>query len=161
MKQCKDCGQVKPMDEFYRHSSMVDGHLNICKSCKIEYQAKRSTIPEVREREKVSSRQWATTDKGRESHRKFQNSEKGRESKARWKRDHPDLVARYNDVSRSRFPDKISARYTAGKKVPLQSCVICNTTEGIHRHHNDYTKPLEVVFLCSKHHGEIHRKQAA
>ena len=33
MKQCKKCGQLKDLTEFYKNSRMVDGHLNICKMC--------------------------------------------------------------------------------------------------------------------------------
>ncbi len=35
-KVCKDCGASKPLNEFYKHRSMSDGHLNSCKSCRDE-----------------------------------------------------------------------------------------------------------------------------
>ena len=33
IKQCKKCGQLKDLTEFYKSSITVDGHLNICKMC--------------------------------------------------------------------------------------------------------------------------------
>lgn len=32
-KRCKKCGELKPLDEFYRSAGMRDGHRNDCKSC--------------------------------------------------------------------------------------------------------------------------------
>lgn len=29
----------------------------------------------------------------------------------------------------------------------------------VHAHHEDYSKPLEVEFLCSKHHKERHKRR--
>lgn len=36
-KPCKDCGQVKPLLEFYEHPTMRDGHLNSCIDCHLQY----------------------------------------------------------------------------------------------------------------------------
>jgi hypothetical protein len=36
-------------------------------------------------------------------------------------------------------------------------CAICGD-EKTHGHHEDYSKPLDVVWLCLKHHRAIHRR---
>lgn len=42
----------------------------------------------------------------------------------------------------------------------LKPCEECGATDGVQKHHDDYTKPLEVRFLCKschlKEHGVIH-----
>lgn len=35
----------------------------------------------------------------------------------------------------------------------------CSETENIHAHHYDYDKPLNVKWLCRKHHYQTHRKE--
>ena len=35
-------------------------------------------------------------------------------------------------------------------------CAVCGTTEEIQGHHTDYTKPLEVTWLCRLHHFHAH-----
>ncbi len=45
VKACIDCGEVKPLSEFYRDSRRSDGHFSSCKVCRRAYQ--RNRPPEV------------------------------------------------------------------------------------------------------------------
>ncbi len=54
---------------------------------------------------------------------------------------------------RLKYPDKIKARL-AGQIIPKQPCEICSSTKS-ESHHNDYSKPHIVRWLCKKHHEEI------
>jgi hypothetical protein len=39
-------------------------------------------------------------------------------------------------------------------KILKQNCIICGDLA--QAHHDDYTKPLEIIWLCAKHHKERH-----
>ena len=41
-------------------------------------------------------------------------------------------------------------------RLPCEACGEENT----HGHHEDYTKPLDVIWLCPIHHKEAHRQSA-
>lgn len=41
MKRCKTCGQVKPLDEFYRAATAKDGQRSECKVCDLAGKAAR------------------------------------------------------------------------------------------------------------------------
>lgn len=56
-------------------------------------------------------------------------------------------------------PEKKRAQRLAHKniKIPIgQLCEFCNNELAVHRHHGDYSKPLEVKFLCIKCHIKYH-----
>lgn len=38
-------------------------------------------------------------------------------------------------------------------------CEVCGINENIEAHHDDYTKPLEIRWLCRKHHREFHKNR--
>lgn len=66
----------------------------------------------------------------------------------------------YKKLQRERYPDRIHARtvvYRAKKNGTLinKPCVICGDINVV-AHHEDYSKPLDVIWLCRKHHSELH-----
>lgn len=52
---------------------------------------------------------------------------------------------------------KVECALLSGKLV-RQPCERCGTTVPVHAHHDDYSKPLEVMWLCQTHHKERHRE---
>ncbi len=52
----------------------------------------------------------------------------------------------------------ISTAVASGKVVPPNKCENCGIETRLHGHHEDYSKPLEVKWLCPKCHKGKHPK---
>lgn len=42
------------------------------------------------------------------------------------------------------------------KRLERKPCEVCGTTTRVHGHHDDYSKPLDVRWLCAAHHRQWH-----
>lgn len=40
--------------------------------------------------------------------------------------------------------------------IEKEPCLVCGDTKKVHAHHDDYNKPLEVLWLCPIHHRQLH-----
>lgn len=64
----------------------------------------------------------------------------------------------------AKFPEKEMARrklrhaVASGKIVKPENCEGCFTETELGGHHEDYSKPLDVEWLCDRCHKELHRK---
>lgn len=130
MKQCFKCKEVKPLDAFYKHPNMPDGHVNKCKECN---------------KKDVIANRLIKVD----YYRAY--------DAARGPRHQPGE----NQMVRERFPMKYRARNAVNNavrngKLIKQPCEVCGRTKDIHGHHDDYSKPLEVRWLCPPHHKAWH-----
>ena len=64
--------------------------------------------------------------------------------------------------SQKKYPLKYQARYLLRYAVKIGnikklSCIICGNKKS-EAHHNDYSKPLEVIWYCKQHHIEFHKR---
>lgn len=71
VKSCTKCGEVKPLDDYYRQRKMPDGRQPRCKTCAAEYQ--RRHYAENRDKELERARRWReeNRDKVREIKRRY------------------------------------------------------------------------------------------
>lgn len=86
----------------------------------------------------------------------------------------PELVPKARELSmtpnaihqrrhREKYPDRMAARSALTNalksgQITRQPCEICGNPK-THGHHEDYSKPLDIRWLCRAHHGAVHRKR--
>lgn len=133
-KICFKCQELKPLNEYYKHPQMGDGHLNKCKTC-----AKK----DAREHRFGTNRE-AILLYDRQRWNKLERQEKHKVRHAEWERLHPD---------RKSAKRKVFYAVHTGKLKP-HPCFVCG--QKAEAHHPDYSRPLDVMWLCSAHHKQAH-----
>lgn len=79
-------------------------------------------------------------------HRLYKNKTR-KQTQKEYKEKHPDRVKAHETISTALKRNKI-------KKMP---CTVCGDKKS-EAHHEDYSKPLDVTWLCRKHHREYDKK---
>ena len=79
----------------------------------------------------------------------------------RWQRDKGKRVVLIHNYI-ARYPEKASARKEVGRAIRAGTlsrgpCEVCGFDGRTHAHHDDYSKPLDVRWLCQRHHTEQHK----
>lgn len=129
-KLCVGCKTIKPASEFYREKAMVCGLRSNCKECTVAYYR----TPERRAtRARYKATKKARADACRRSADWYQRNKHKRYTHVKVR----DAVLR-GDITRE----------------PCRDC----GTKKVDGHHPDYNKPLEVIWLCRRHHIEEHKR---
>lgn len=158
MKVCKKCSRNKDYCDYYKHKNCADGYFNICKECKkqdsIVYYKKKKQDPVWLANERKRCRDKNLKNNFWQNYKtKLQNDpilkRKIILAKIKW--------INRNPIKRKAHLEVWNALRTG--KLKKQPCLICGDLKA-HAHHHDYNKPLNVVWLCAKHHYEQHRKTA-
>lgn len=81
-------------------------------------------------------------------------------TKSEWAKNHKEVHVKAVREYESRNPEKKKAWGILNKeikngKIVKQPCIVC-ANKIVQGHHEDYNKPLEVVWLCSTHHKDVH-----
>ena len=147
-KRCKACGVEKPLSEFHKAKANKDGRHTECNVCRCA--ARRRYCAENRELVAIQNQRL------RRKHR----AKRLRASKE-YRRTH---VAEIKAYYHATYNEKFQANAARGKVrvakrhglLIEQPCEICGEIEGIEAHHEDYSKPLNVRWLCRIHHARRH-----
>lgn len=134
-KTCKRCGLAKQRAEFHKDSGKKDGLRVLCKLCIKAYQAQ----PRVMEIKRRAQRRYSKTALG-----KITEMLHG-----------PKRQERIKALGRDKVYYAVRGAQRNGtlEKQPCETCGDPNTQA----HHHDYSRPLDVRWLCHMHHAEEHR----
>ena len=174
MRICRRCKIEKDDSDFGKLKCSKDGINPRCKKCCCEsvkkskpslaaIEKKKKYVAEWqkqnREKRLQQSRDWyeRNLDKARkmslEATKKYYSTENGkrkrREKADKWAKENPDKY-----LTQRRFKDAI--RY--GKIIRPNNCENCGVECIPHGHHEDYSKPYDVKWLCEICHVYIHHK---
>jgi ribosomal protein S27AE len=181
VKQCSRCGESKPLDQYYRDKRASDGLYSHCKSChrthtdrwkggnrervNMRTRERRAADPEPfrasyrrhyaghREERKADSRRryWTKRPELLEQQKAWRerNHEATREHAKRRRDETPEVARAYNAVYYA---------VKTGKLIRPERCPRCDRECKVEAHHADYSKPLDVTWLCKwchemEHHG--------
>ena len=76
------------------------------------------------------------------------------------RREDPDFKAKHKKYDpHHKVHDKVCKHLKRGNIVK-GPCIVCGTTEKVQAHHEDYNKPFEIMWLCCKHHIQLHTHKA-
>lgn len=129
MKICKDCKKEKPESEFYG----VQGECKECSKKRIA-QNYRKKIDYYRQYEVRRNKKPARKEKKLEYQRKRRT------------------------LSVEKYKANSAVRNALYKGLLVKKpCEVCGNIKS-EAHHPDYSKPLDVMWLCLKHHREWHKK---
>lgn len=148
MKKCFKCLEEKSYDNFYKHKETADGYLNKCKICtkKDSINHRINNLDRVKEYDRNRPNQRKRNQKNKIYAQN--NKEKVNNIKKEW-------------ISNNRIKREahIAVQNALRQGIIIKAnCEICNEIKS-EAHHDDYSKPLEVRWLCSRHHKQWHKEQ--
>lgn len=140
MKKCKSCEKVKSLTDFYFLRIGRTGMPIFNPECK-ECTRKRSAanLKFRKETEILRKRFWRT-----------EHGDIVRRVRREWYRRNPEAQAAYGKVIRA---------LEKGLLIKPEFCQRCGKKRELHAHHEDYSKPLEVEWLCRECHAQTQTKK--
>jgi hypothetical protein len=135
------------VSEFNKSKTGRLGVASVCKVCCVEYRRKYYATNKSKLLAQTKKYHQDNHEKAREWKRSWEIRNKAQiaERKRKYERENPHVKRAH-----ARVRDAVAT----GKLIPMP-CEVCGKSPG-QAHHDDYSKPLDVRWLCSKHHNLLH-----
>jgi ribosomal protein S27AE len=150
-KICTSCGDKKPLSKYQTRSLSKDGVTASCKDCLKKRDARRfQDDPRVKAR-----------------HLAYQSTDHGKASmiaaKKKWANENKEIAKATRLVWLEKNPEKRAAHLILASAVlrglvnKPNECSKCGAGGRIDGHHHDYTRPIDVTWLCRQCHVSEHK----
>jgi hypothetical protein len=133
--RCSRCGEPKSANEFYKDKRTPNGLKSQCKKCHTECAIRTRDPINARKLRRESMRRQREIDP-----QKFRLREK---EAAKKRTVTPAVIARR----------RLNYAVRSGKIVKPEKCENCGKRHKLTAHHEDYSKPFSVEWLCYECHG--------
>ncbi len=136
-KTCTRCKIEKSRSEFHKDTSRGDGLQCGCKECRREYQQKYRKTERGKATQRRGNKKYYQTESSKDTHRT--------------------ALRKY----RLLYPERIKARRVvnnairSGRLIRPSHCESCMKKRFAESHHEDYSKPLDVDWLCNECHNKL------
>lgn len=152
MITCKCCGKEKDNSMFYKHPNSATGFDSSCKECRKE-KVRQNRINKAEYYREYDKKRFKNDPRVKERHARYMSTERGKqkakEARIRFQNRNP--------VKRAAHVILGNAVRSGNVKKP-SACEDCGSTGKIHGHHDDYSKPLDVRWLCPACHRKWHNE---
>lgn len=129
-KTCKVCGATKEPSEFY--DAGKGRTCKVCRGAQVKQRARTNPAVQAYDRERAK--------------RPEKRAAIAAGSK-RWRAANPEKYRAQNAANNALRDGKLEAK---------EACERCGSTFGVHKHHHDYGRPLDVLWLCAMCHHRGH-----
>jgi hypothetical protein len=169
LKRCSCCKKIFSIDLFGNNRSKNDGKHHQCKVCQSSAVKKwQKKNPEwVSKKKKIYYQNNIENVKDRSSKHYYENKQYHLERMKMWRKDNPKKSLEICKNYRNNHPERYAAQMAvrrevkSGRLIKLKWCQICGKDQGEKRtqaHHASYDRIdwLSIIWLCDKHHKQIH-----
>lgn len=139
IKEIRVCKNPECKNEFVVREAK---HLYCCDICKQSHYKNIGKTNEI-------MRRFNKSDKGKARTEKYMQSEKGKIYNRR-------KSTRQREVNSKKYMARIIASRHLESYLP---CSVEGCNQPGERHHEDYNRPLDVIYLCKKHHMDLHNNR--
>lgn len=130
---CRVCGELKLLPDFYEKQVRRDFSAGECKDCTKERVRRRArSNPAVQEYDRKRARRPKV-------------AKRIRKNAANWNKKNPEAYRAHYLVSNA----------IRDNRLEKEPCLFCGAKK-VHAHHRDYSRPLDVIWLCPKCHHRLH-----
>jgi hypothetical protein len=149
MKICKECGEPKERSEFHKHAGSADGLQAKCKVCRHAASAVYRSTRKAEIQQRDAAYYYANREK-------ISERDKRRNALPHRRAAHALASRRYQEANRLKLQAQqmVHKALRDGALVKPKVCSRCPETSRIEAHHEDYTRPLEVWWLCYRCHKQ-------